>query len=154
MKLVKHHRPYGVFDGLFEGMNRGLYPALSPSRSADESQTPASQTPALRLPRTNIVERDDSFEFTMEMPGLDKKDVDVSLENDTLTVKGEKSEENEDAKVKGLLRREIRSSKFERRFSLGNEVDQENIKAKMNEGVLTVILAKKSDKVGRRVDVD
>lgn len=148
MRLVKYNRPIDVFDNWFGSLNRGLFPAFPRVQGEEDS----AETPVLRLPRTNIEEKDDSYSFTMEMPGLAKKDVEVAVENDTLTVKGEKTVETNDDK--GMLRREIRSSKFERSFSLGHEVDQENIKAKMEEGVLTITLPKKSDKVGRKVDVD
>jgi HSP20 family protein len=103
-----------------------------------------------RLPRTNISETEDSFVFTLEMPGLTRKDVEVTLEDDELVVKGERTEKQED---KGLLRREIRSTKFERAFTIGNAVEQDQIKAKMEDGVLTVTLPKKPEKVGRKVDV-
>ena len=156
MKLVKYHRPYGAFDNLMDSWNQGLFPALSRSCGV-----PASDESALRLPRTNIEEKDGTFELTMEMPGLAKKDVEVSVENDTLTVKGEtevkseqKSEDRSDEKEhKQILRREIRSSKFERSFSLGKHVDQDNIKAKMADGILTVTVPKKEETVGRKVDV-
>ena len=148
MKLVKYHRPNGAFDNLFDSLNLGLFPAASRSCGVV-----ASDEPALRLPRTNVEEKDDSFEFTMEMPGLAKKDVDVSLENDTLVVKGEKVEKSEEKEDKGILRREIRSSKFERSFSLGKHVDQNSIKARMADGILTITVPKKDQEVGRKVDV-
>jgi HSP20 family protein len=147
MKLVKYHRPIDAFDSWFDTLNRGLFPAFS--RLYGDGET---ETPVLRLPRTNIEETADKYVFTMEMPGLSKKDVEVAVEGDTLTVKGEKTVESKEDK--GVLRSEIRSSKFERSFSLGNKVDQENINAKMDAGVLTVTLPKKSDRVGRKVDVD
>lgn len=149
MTLVKYRRPTGMFDGLFDSWNRGFFPALSRSCGVE-----ATDEAALRLPRTNIEETKDSYVFTMEMPGLAKKDVEVSLEDDTLTVRGEKVEKSEEKEDKGLLRREIRSSKFERNFSLGNQVDQEDIKARMDEGILTITVPKKDEKVGRMVDVD
>jgi HSP20 family protein len=148
MKLVKYHRPLGLFDSWFDTLNRGLFPAFP--RSFDDDA--ANEAPVLRLPRTNIEEKEDKYVFVMEMPGLAKKDVEVSVENDLLTVKGGTTVEGKENG--GWLRREIRSSKFERSFSLGNDVDQENIKAKMADGILTVTLPKKSDKVGRKVDVN
>ena len=153
MKLVKYHRDHGPFDALFENMNSGFFPARS-TCGADVRRD-VSQ----RLPRTNIEETDSAYVLTMEMPGLSRKDVEVSLEADTLIIKGdrvvEKTEKDDGVEKpkKGFLRREIQSTKFERSFSLGNEVDQENIKAKMEDGILTVTLARKSEEVGRKVDV-
>jgi HSP20 family protein len=142
MKLVKYH-PHGLFDGLFDNWNRGLFPA-SPVESPEVVQ---------RRPRTNIEESDGAYVLTMEMPGLSKKDVEVSLEKDTLTVRGERVVDKEEKSEAGYLRREISSTKFERSFSIGKEVDQENIKAKMEDGILTVTLSKSAERVGRKVDV-
>ena len=151
MKLVKYQRPFDLFDSMFHGMNRGLFPAYL---GACDTEVEA-ETPPLRLPRTNIVEKDDSYVVTMEMPGLSREDIEVSVENDKLTVKGEKTVEKKEEKDEhSTLRREIRTSKFERSFSLGKEVDQDKIKAGMKEGVLTLTLPKSSEKVGRKVDVN
>jgi HSP20 family protein len=146
MKLVKYNKPYNMFDELFGGLSHGFFPARSCGVDSDEKSA------GLRLPRTNIEEKEDVYTLTMEMPGLAKKDVEVSIEKETLTVKGGKSEQSEEKD--GWLRREIRSSSFERSFSLGSEVDVENIKAKMSDGVLVITLAKVAQKVGRKVDVD
>jgi HSP20 family protein len=149
MALVKYRRPFGLLDSVFEDWNAGLFPALSGWRGAE-----VANEEALRLPRTNVEEEDGSYVFTMEMPGLSRKDIEVSIEKDTLTVKGEKMDKSEKKDGNGFLRREIRSSKFERSFSLGEVVDQENIRAKMVEGVLTITVPKKGDTVGRKVNVD
>ena len=150
MKLVKYHRPMDMFDHFFSNWDRGLFPV---SGSSEDNGTLEKQP--LRLPRTDIEEKGDGYVFRMEMPGLSKKDIEVSLEDDTLTVKGERTEEK--AEKNGgkdrILRREIRSSRFERSFALGSEIDQENIKARMEDGVLTITVAKKAEKLGRKVDV-
>jgi HSP20 family molecular chaperone IbpA len=139
-----------VFDHFFSNLDRGWFPVAGTCNSES-----AVEKEALRLPRTNIEEKENSYEFRLEMPGLSKKDIEVSLEDGKLTVKGgrtgEKSEKNGNGDK--ILRREIRSTRFERSFSLGNEIDQENIKARMEDGVLTVTLAKKAEKLGRKVDV-
>ena len=148
MTLVKYRRPMRAFDNLFDSLNLGLFPAASRACGVE-----TSDEPAMRLPRTNIEEKEDRFEFTMEMPGLSKKDVEVSLENDTLVVRGEKVENSEKKEDKGTLRREIRSSKFERSFSLGKHLDHDGIKAKMADGLLTITVPKKEQELGRKVDV-
>lgn len=106
-----------------------------------------------RSPLTNIQELDDSFVLTLEVPGLDRKDIDVSVENDHIVIKGEKVEE-EKVEAKGLLRREIRSAKFHRSFRIGDKIDRGSIKAKLDNGVLTVTLKKTEEQAGRKVDVD
>ena len=146
MTLIKY-RPATQIDTLFDRLARDVWPAWS--RAFEDSGDPE-----LQLPRTNITETEKDYVFTLEMPGLSKKDVEVTVENDTLTVKGEKMDKSEKKDGNGFLRREIRSSKFERSFSLGEVVDQENIRAKMVEGVLTITVPKKGDTVGRKVNVD
>ncbi len=106
---------------------------------------------SVRLPLANINETDKSYVVTLEMPGVTKKDVKVSIEGDTLTVSGERVEKLED---KGLLRKEIREEKFSRSFNLDNSIDRDQIKAKMDNGVLTVTLPKKEEEVGRNVSID
>lgn len=135
-------------DRAFNQLNRGLFPFFN-GFIRDEEGLEVSENS--RLPRTNIQETDKDFVFSMEMPGLTKKEVEVSLENNVLLVKGEKTEEKTEGQ--NLLRREIRSVKFERSFRIGDGIEQEQIKAKMDNGLLTVTLPKKPEKVGRRVDV-
>ena len=120
------------------------YPALS--NWFEES--PESLT---RRPLTNIHETDESFVLTVEVPGLDKDDIEVSVENDELVIGGERTEKVE---TEGLLRREIRSSKFRRSFTLGDSIDRDGVKAKLDKGILTVTLTKTAEKVGRKVNVD
>ena len=146
MNLVKFNT-INPMDRLFDELNRGW---LLPFRGFGNGDVWTEDAEALRLPKTNIHENDDSYVFSMEMPGLTKKDVEVTLENDVLTVKGERTEETE---AKNLLRREIRSAKFERSFKVGEGIEQDQIKAKMENGVLTLTLPKKPEKVGRKVDV-
>lgn len=146
MNLVKFNT-LNPIDRLFDELNRGW---LLPFHGFGNGDLWSEDAEAMRLPKTNIQENDDSYVFSMEMPGLDKKDVEVTLENDVLTVKGERTEKTE---AKNLLRREIRSTKFERSFRVGEGIEQNEIKAKMENGMLIVTLPKKPEKVGRKVDV-
>ena len=91
------------------------------------------------------------FLLTMEMPGVDKKDVRVEIENDQIIVTGEKTEKTE---TEGLLRREIRSEKFRRSFVLDSAIDRDTIKARLENGMLKVTLPKKAESVGRKIDID
>jgi len=107
--------------------------------------------PGLRMPRTNVRETDTAWEFTMEVPGVSKKDVEVHLEGDRLVIHAESKHQEED---KGLVRCEFRSSSFERSFEIGSRhVDPDKIKARLENGILTVTLPKMPDRVGRKVEV-
>lgn len=146
MKITKYVAPVGPFDAVFDRLGWGL-PALD--RLFNESNGGESWA-AVRLPRTNVHETDDAFLFTMEMPGLSRENVEINLEGDTLVVKGEKSDESE---AKGLVRREYQAMRFERTFTVGNAIDREKVKAKMENGILTVTLPKTAERVGRKIDV-
>lgn len=94
-------------------------------------------------PAMDVVEKDDAYEITAELPGLDDKDVDIKLSNHTLIVRGEKSEEKED-KHKDYYMSERRYGSFQRSFSLPDGVDADKITASFSKGVLTVKLPKTS----------
>ncbi|MDH5627257.1 MAG: Hsp20/alpha crystallin family protein [Candidatus Krumholzibacteria bacterium] len=142
---MKYESPATPIDRLFDRLNWGfpLERVFGDAESTEEGWA------SIRLPRTNIAELDDAFVFSMEMPGLDKQDVSVNIEGDTLIVRGEKSEQHEE---KGLIRREYRSTKFERSFNV-NGINRDAVKAKMENGILSVTLPKAPDKVGKKVEI-
>ena len=104
-----------------------------------------------RVPRTNVNETDKAYILTMEMPGIAKKEVNVAVENDHVVVTAERTEKYES---EGLLRREIRSEKFQRSFRVDATIDADGVKAKLENGILKVTLPKKADSVGRKITVD
>lgn len=104
-------------------------------------------------PAMDVVEKDDAFEITAELPGLDEKDVEVKLANQTLTIKGEKSEERED-KQKDYYLSERRYGSFQRSFRVPDSVDPETIEAKFAKGVLTVKMPKTAEaKAEKKIDI-
>lgn len=99
--------------------------------------------PALRefSPRIDVVETDDELRVSAELPGLEEKDFEVVLENDVLTLKGEKRSERDEERG-GLRHVETSSGSFRRAFRLPFEVDPDAVKAAYKHGVLTVTVAK------------
>lgn len=95
-------------------------------------------------PAMDVVEKDDAYEITAELPGLDEKDVEVKLANQMLTIKGEKSEQKED-KQKDYYLSERRYGSFQRSFQLHEGIDAERIEASFAKGVLTVKLPKTTE---------
>ncbi len=91
--------------------------------------------------RFDVSESDDALEVSAELPGLDEKDIEVSLENGLLTVKGEKKAESEQ-KGKNYHVTERRYGSFRRSFHLPDTVDEDKVQAKFDKGVLRVILPK------------
>jgi HSP20 family protein len=89
--------------------------------------------------RSDVVETDDGIEVTVELPGMDQKDVEVTLTGDMLVVKGEKKVERQDKK-KGYYLSERSYGAFHRSVALPPGVDTEKVDASFKNGVLTVKL--------------
>jgi HSP20 family protein len=92
-------------------------------------------------PVVDVVEKEKEYQISAELPGLDEKDVEVSVSDDMLTIKGEKKEEKEE-KAKNYYLSERRYGAFQRSFQLPSGVDAEKIEASFQKGVLTVTLPK------------
>ncbi len=95
-------------------------------------------------PAVDIIENDDVFELTAELPGLDGKDIEVKVSNGNLVIQGEKRGEREEVK-KGLYLSERHYGSFHRTFGLPEGVDPEKIEARFQRGVLTVQLPKRPE---------
>ena len=92
-------------------------------------------------PSADITETEDSYEVRAELPGVSKDDIQISVKDNLLSIKGEKRQENEDESKK-YKRIERRYGTFERNFTLPPKVDADNINAKFNDGVLTLSIPK------------
>ena len=92
-------------------------------------------------PKVNVYEYDDKVGIVAEIPGLDKKQLNVEVEDGILTISGDKHGvwEEEGAKV---LRRELKASSFKRSFELGELLDGDSIKANFKDGVLSIEIPK------------
>ena len=149
MKVTKYVTPISPIDAMFGRLGFGL-PTVE-QFAGDSDRNGRSGWTAVRLPRTNVSEADNAYVFTLEMPGLSREQVEVNIEGDTLIVKGGVTEQSEDEK--GSLRREFRANRFERTFTIGDQIDREQVKAKMQDGILTITLPKLAEKAGRRVEI-
>ncbi len=97
--------------------------------------------------RTDIKETENGYQLDVEMPGFDKKDIKISLENGYLTVSAEKSsreEENKDKNEK-YIRKECTVS-CSRSYYVGDDIERENVKAKYDNGMLTLTVPKSQPK--------
>lgn len=95
-------------------------------------------------PAMDLVEKDKEYEITAELPGLDEKNVEITLSNHTLTIKGEKQEKKEE-KDKDYYLSERRYGSFQRSFHVPEGVDADKIDASFTKGVLTVKLPKTAE---------
>lgn len=97
------------------------------------------------VPSVNVKESADSFEVELAAPGLDKKDFNIELNNDMMTISSEKKYENETKEGEQFARREFSYQSFSRSFSLPNTADAEKIKARYENGILRVLIPKKEE---------
>lgn len=104
------------------------------------------------VPATDIEETEDAYVIRAELPGVDIKDVDVTLRNDLLTIRGEKREEQE-RKEGGVYRTERRYGAFHRELRLPGSVDADKIAASCHNGVLTVTVPKTETAKPRRIEI-
>lgn len=108
------------------------------------------------MPAMEIVEKDDAFVVTAEVPGINAKDVDISIDDSVLTLSGEKKEEKEEGKEGSKFHMwERRYGSFRRSFTLPQAVEADRITAKATDGILTVTLpkTKKAKAQGRKIPV-
>jgi HSP20 family protein len=92
-------------------------------------------------PRVDIKETDNEIKISAELPGMDEKDIDITIAGNTLTIKGEKKEEREE-KEANYYRSERRFGSFSRVIDLPEEVDTNKVDAMFKKGVLSITLAK------------
>lgn len=104
-------------------------------------------------PALDIQETDETFEINAELPGLEKDDINIKIENDVLTLSGEKENEYEDTDS-NCYRSERVFGKFQRSFRLPDIVEQENIEAEFKNGILNITIPKAEETVSKSKQID
>ena len=105
------------------------------------------------VPAVDIVEEKDRFVLRADVPGVDPKDIDVSMDSGVLSVSGERKSETE-SDADGVRRIERFSGRFYRRFTLPDTADAENISARSQNGILEVSIPKLAVVQARRITVE
>ena len=134
------------FSALQDRVNRIFRESYSPE-GADQALTTANFAPPV-----DVYEDEHNITLKIEVPGIDEKDIDVSIENNTLTVRGERTLEKEE-KEENFQRVERQYGSFTRSFTLPNSVDLEQVSADYNKGVLKIRLAKKVEAKPKQIRV-
>lgn len=127
-------------------MTRMLDAALSNLDSTDWT------APAAATPRADVLEGDKQFRIVMDLPGIAASDLEISVENQTLSVKAERKLEVPEGYEPRRRERALNVA-FTRTFRLGNGVDPDNVEAKLQDGVLTLTLPKTEQSLPRRIEV-
>ena len=115
--------------------------------SKDENTAPVRYF----VPATDIFETEDALTVIMEVPGVGREAIDISLENNVLKIEAK----IDPAKYDGMepLYTEYNVGHFSRSFTLSNKIDQQQISAKLEDGILTLILKKVKEATPRRISI-
>jgi HSP20 family protein len=146
---LRRESPFSLFqqvDRLFDDLNRNFFDdwfwPFGTRRRRPSSLEIARNVPLFRTPLANINEDEKNFIISAELPGLDKGDIEITIQEGKLEIKGEIKEEKKEEKEGELIRREYHSSSYYRAFSLPENIDEEKIDANLNKGVLTIMIPK------------
>lgn len=111
-----------------------------------------ADTSAVWAPSTDLTETDDAFELRMDVPGMSTEDIKINLQNNTLTVSGERArEQTRDDEDRVRVERVFGS--FHRTFTLPDAVDPEDIEATYDDGVLTISVPKTEASTRRQIEI-
>lgn len=137
--------PWRALDELQDRLRRWAFGEFVPPSALGEM---IAWTPAVEMAET-----DDKLLLSVELPGMKRDDVQVTLDDGVLTIRGEKKEEQE-KKEKRYHLWERRYGTFERSFTLPRSVDPQGIKAKFEDGVLKIEMPKSRQARGQRINVE
>ncbi len=104
------------------------------------------------FPKINVVENADDYTLTAEVPGMKEGDINVEIEDGTLTLTG-RQEEKQETEEKNYRMREFQSRSFARSFRLGDGIDADRVSARIRNGMLTVALPRKEEAKPKSVKV-
>jgi HSP20 family protein len=140
------------YDPLFSV--RRLQDDINRAFSGWQSNDSSSSVTADWVPSVDINEFEDKFQLYVDLPGIDPKDVEITLESGVLTITGERFIQAEKADENIVRRRTERGSgRFYRRFVLPESVDADKVKAVDRHGVLEIVIPKQAKAMPRRIEV-
>lgn len=138
---------------IFEKFNNEMNSMLSRNSVARMNDNDDSNVVTARwTPAVDIKEEQNQFVLMADIPGVEPKDIEITMENNVLIVKGERSQESREEQ-NGYKRVERVYGSFHRRFSLPDTADADNISAKGENGVLVITIPKKEKAQPRRISV-
>ncbi len=146
MTVLTRWDPFRELGTLQDRMNR-LFQDFGTSHE-DELLTTGSFVPPV-----DVYEDEHAITLKIEVPGVDQKDIDIRLENNTLTIRGERKLEKEE-KEENFHRIERRYGSFSRSFTLPNTVDSDQVSAEFDNGLLKVRLAKRAEAKPKQIKVN
>ena len=146
MTVLTRWEPFREFTTLQDRMNRLLRDTFGPE-GREEALTTTGFAPLV-----DVYEDEHNITLKIEVPGIDEKDIDVRIEDNTLTVHGERKFEKEE-KEENYRRIERQYGSFTRTFTLPTTVDADKVSAHYDKGVLKIALAKKAEAKPKQIKV-
>ncbi|MGO9460520.1 MAG: Hsp20/alpha crystallin family protein [Rhodomicrobium sp.] len=139
---------------VFEDFDRGVWGLPARWRGVDLEPFRRPKLSFALTPSVDVAEKDEAFELTADLPGVDEKNIEVKLSGGVLTIKGER-EEHKEEKKKDYYVSERQFGSFERSFQIPESVESDKIDARFKNGVLTILLPKKpgSQKAEKKISV-
>ena len=122
------------FDKVFDTMMEQAFPSFKEDVGVSFNQG--------AYPKVNVYEYDDTIGIVAEIPGLDKKNVSVDVEEDVLTISGDKHPDGFDTRGGKCITRELKQSSFKRSFNLGEHLDGGGVSATFKDGMLEILIPK------------
>lgn len=129
-----------IFDDLFE-LNREMNRVFRDAGISGKS----------RWPETNTYENNDEYILVSKVPGIEKENIEITLKDNSLSIKGKRAKETDEALKKHLDERF--SGDFERNIMLNNKIDVDNIKAEASDGLLIIKLPKSAEMKPKKIDI-
>lgn len=147
-RTITRIHPFNLIEDLQSDLNRFFDSSLM-NLSRDISEPNNNHW----LPSTDIHDLADKLVIKSDLPGLDKNDIDVSIQGNTLFIRGEKKHE-EKVQDSGFLRSERYFGHFERALPLSNDIDTTKIDAQYKNGVLSITIPKKEEARPKQISIN
>ena len=148
--MSSRSNPFEELERLFERMSRQFEES---SRMWEPDEDFAQWTAAGEEMAVDLVDHDDEFVVTVDLPGFERDEVEIRVTDHTLHIEAEHEEATEEEKEQ-YLRHERRHQSRRRSILLPDEVDKQNVNARMKNGVLTITLPKLEGEEARSIDIE
>lgn len=144
MSNLVRRDPFAI-DDVFEDLLKGFF--IRPVRYPGDM-------PEMQMIKMDVKEGDKEYTIHAEMPGVPKEAIEVAIDGNAVSISAEVKKESEEKEGEKVLRSERYYGKVYRSFTLGQDVDETNAKAKFENGVLELVLPKKAVSVARKVAIE
>ncbi|SDD15293.1 Hsp20/alpha crystallin family protein [Paraburkholderia lycopersici] len=143
MSNLTRYDPFSIepVSDLFQGLFRPMRGMLA----ADENELSAM--------KLDVTENDKAYTVKAEMPGVDKKDIDVKIDGNVVSIQAKVERKTEQKEGERVIRRERYSGSFARSFSLASDIDESGANAQYQDGVLSLTLPKKAPAEQKRLQI-